>query len=227
MANINSSVGNLLKGKNIPKKTKEKYKKKEILDVTNVTSGIELPYIEIEYTDDKKINDYLNTKNKDIQKLHTTARLVLGKIFEEVNEKLAGNNRHNGLYIKWLESNGFNRMTALRHRNRYKLYQAVTTEKAKAVVATARQKEIDAVFKSDLLEVAVTTLDEGQNLVELIEGKKETVMLGEPVLQFIDLEKEFDKFVQVRGKADLKSLSEAKTKKVHRLLEEIEKIIGE
>jgi len=60
-----------------------------------------------------------------------------------------------------------------------------------------------------------------------LEGKKETVMLGEPVLQFIDLEAEFDKFVQVRCKADLKSLSEAKTKKVHRLLEEIEKIIGD
>lgn len=222
---INSSVGKLLKNKKIPKKK---------LVVTNVTTKVGseltdnlsletvLPYTTIKYSEDKKVNDYLNLKNRDIQKVHTTARLVLGKIFQEVNDKLSGSNQYNGLYIKWLESNGFNRMTALRHRNRYNLYQIVTTDKAKGIIATLKQSDIDFITKSPNKDEVIKKLNTDGSL-EITMDKIEEANI---IPLEIDLESEYEKISELTNKVDLKKLSTSKAKRLYKLFNEIEKIIN-
>ena len=87
--------------------SKNEIVQKSVLDINN--------YQYINFTDDPEIDDFLNDKSFKILDLAAASSILLGSIFIEVQEYLSDKENSDTTYIKWLESNGFNRMTALRY----------------------------------------------------------------------------------------------------------------
>lgn len=97
--------------------------KKELKSIQYNTTEKKLINIKVEeynYTDDSELNNFLNNKSSEILNIIGNSTLILGKIFEEVKE-LCNKKEAENIYCAWLEYNGFNRMTALRYRNRYNI----------------------------------------------------------------------------------------------------------
>lgn len=111
----------------------------------NLFSNIKL-YV-IEYSNDKKINKFLAEKTLILKTVQANSSIVLGKTFQEVKNELGRKKDLDGLYVKWLEDNGYNKMTALRHRNRYNLFRICKSEDGKFTIATIPTKLIQNISK--------------------------------------------------------------------------------
>lgn len=128
-------------------------------------------------TEVEELNQFLQEKSLELLKTQAKAILHLGKIFTEVEEKLGGYNRYGGVYVQWLELNGFNKMTALRHRRRYRLFTHVRTDLGKSLVGTLPQSIInDIVMKSENeIKEYVSLIDEGikkDELSKILDGSE-------------------------------------------------------
>ena len=112
---IDEKLKDLLNSRKQKKVSEKPQEEKKSLLIKNINKEI------FQITGDDEVNSFLKEKSLEVLNLQARTSLTLGKIFSEVELRLAGN-RYTGCYVKWLEFNGFNKMTALRHRNRYKLY---------------------------------------------------------------------------------------------------------
>lgn len=110
-----------------------------------------------EYTEDIKLNNYLNAKSNLVKQVQVTTSIFLGETFEEVRKKIGSNYR--GLYVEWLEDNGYNKMTALRHRNRYNLFKICKTNEGKLLVAGLSQ---------DVIQKIASMKDEDEERAEIL-----------------------------------------------------------
>lgn len=128
-----------------------------------------------ELTQEKDLNDFLRKKAVDLLKIQSKAALQLGKIFIEVEEKLGGDNHHNGIYTKWLELNGYNKMTALRHKKRYRLFMQAKTETGKSFLGTTSQAIINEISLKSEMEIKeyISLIDDGIKKDELMQLIKE------------------------------------------------------
>lgn len=107
----------------------------------------------IELSDDEEINIFLTQEYVNFLNLGSFSALGFGKLFEKVAEKLQEIDGEI-TYCKFLELIGTNRMTALRYRRRYKLYEAVKGENKKLVL-TLRDDLIAKLYATkDFLGVA-------------------------------------------------------------------------
>lgn len=77
-------------------------------------------FITKKFTDDEKVNAYLNQVFKEIILIETKSELILGQKFEEVFQRLK--KEKSGLYKDFVAETGFNYRTTLRYRTRYKIY---------------------------------------------------------------------------------------------------------
>ena len=102
---------------------KNEIAEKIMLDINN--------YKYINFTNDPEIDDFLNDNSFKILNLAAGANILLGSVFIEVQDYLSNLENADATYIKWLESNGFNRMTALRYKRRAEIYNSLTSSKAK------------------------------------------------------------------------------------------------
>ena len=77
-------------------------------------------FITKKFTDDEKVNAYLNQVFKEIILIETKSELILGQKFDEVFQRLK--KEKSGLYKDFVAETGFNYRTTLRYRTRYKIY---------------------------------------------------------------------------------------------------------
>ena len=77
-------------------------------------------FITKKFTDDEKVNAYLNQVFKEIILIETKSELILGQKFDEVFQRLK--KEKSGLYKDFVAENGFKYRTTLRYRTRYKIY---------------------------------------------------------------------------------------------------------
>ena len=119
--------------------SKNEIVQKSVLDINN--------YQYINFTDDPEIDDFLNDKSFKILDLAAASSILLGSIFIEVQEYLADKVNSDTTYIKWLESNGFNRMTALRYKKRAEIYNSLKSSRAKYFIGVTSQRIIDEISK--------------------------------------------------------------------------------
>ncbi|UUV19980.1 hypothetical protein NRK67_16675 (plasmid) [Fusobacteria bacterium ZRK30] len=145
---------------------KKKVDKVNLVDTPKILENIEFNSNYV-YTDDHELNDFLNESSDKIKKMQMVASIVLGEIFEEVKNKLG--NHYHGLYEKWLELSGYNRMTALRHRNRYKLFKSCNTNKGKLTIAELPIKLIQYIcgLESEYIKDIIIKIDSGIDKKEI------------------------------------------------------------
>lgn len=189
----------------------------------------ELNFKEIfELTDDMEINKFLIEKSTELYKLHSKTALELGKIFVDVEEKLSGSNQYDGVYTKWLEKNGFNKMTALRYKRRYRLFEHLETVIGKNILMTLPQKMIDEISSKPEEEIKkyLKFLDEGKNKQELqmvMENKIEVVQIAS-ILDF-DFSKEYEKISNKLKSISFDNLDNKKKETLEKDIQRIEKIL--
>lgn len=189
----------------------------------------ELNFKEIfELTDDIEINKFLIEKSTELYKLHSKTALELGKIFVDVEEKLSGSNQYDGVYTKWLDKNGFNKMTALRYKRRYRLFEQLETVVGKNILMTLPQKMIDELSlkpKEDIKKY-LNLLDEGKNKQELqmVMGNKIEVVQIASMAGF-DFSKEYEKINDKLKKISFDNLDNKKKETLEKDIQRIEKIL--
>jgi arsenate reductase-like glutaredoxin family protein len=212
---INVNIGHLKRGNLKPNTETTKVKGNKLLpQEINVT---------FEISEDKQLNEYLISKSKELIGIQANARLELGKIFQEVHDKLSGN-KHTGLYVKWLAINGYNKMTALRHRNRYELYMEMKSTNGRTLVATVPQRSVDAVLSHkdrvsiiDLLNGSMTK----DELLSILENKT-AIDIVEPI--DFDVETEFNNFKDTYNKININKLSNKQQTELKKLLDKFNKL---
>ena len=189
----------------------------------------ELNFKEIfELTDDIEINKFLIEKSTELYKLHSKTALELGKIFVDVEEKLSGSNQYDGVYTKWLDKNGFNKMTALRYKRRYRLFEQLETVVGKNILMTLPQKMIDELClkPEEDIKKYLKLLDEGKNKQELqmvMENKIEVVQIASMV--DFDFSKEYEKINDKLKKISFDNLDNKKKETLEKDIQRIEKIL--
>lgn len=191
---------------------------KSVLDINN--------YQYINFTDDPEIDDFLNDKSFKILDLAAGTSIFLGSIFIEVQEYLADKGNSDTTYIKWLESNGFNRMTALRYKKRAEIYNSLKSSKAKYFIGITSQKIIDEIFKYEDREEILYYLEEINNYDEI-----ENFLKKDVVLEIEDkIEKENIEIKERIKKLSLKNIEKLdaeKQKQIDNLLQQIEELLKE
>ena len=191
---------------------------KSVLDINN--------YQYINFTDDPEIDDFLNDKSFKILDLAAASSILLGSIFIEVQEYLADKVNSDTTYIKWLESNGFNRMTALRYKKRAEIYNSLKSSKAKYFIGITSQKIIDEIFKYEDREEILYYLEEINNYDEI-----ENFLKKDVVLEIEDkIEKENIEIKERIKKLSLKNIEKLDTEKqkqIDNLLQQIEELLKE
>lgn len=200
-------------------KPQNQFIKKEDLEFSN----------EIFINNEPEINEFLIIKTIEATTIQSKASLGLGKLFTEVFEKLSGNNKYDGLYEKWIEMSGFNKRTALRHRNRFELYGKVNEDK-RSLIAILPVRLIEEIYGHEDISTCISMINEGatrDQLEELlfeinktpkvIEYDKDELESGILNKMYI-----FDKLKNT----NMKKLDDSKKKKIENYLRKIEEILG-
>ena len=213
------------------KEKSEKIKERNA-DIEKVTGNTVLPVkLEEDFniTENKETNKFLVKKSIEVLGIQAKASVDLGKIFKEVHEKLAGNNHHNGVYTVWLEKNGFNKMTALRHRRRYELYMLVNSENGKAFVATLPVRIIDSIYRQEDVSGIAATISDGITRDEL-----ESMMTSPEIFEGVSIlpynpeeaEKLYNDIGSIYQKVSLDKVSENNKDDFEKDMKRIEKILS-
>jgi hypothetical protein len=213
------------------KEKSEKIKERNA-DIEKVTGNTVLPVkLEEDFniTENKETNEFLVKKSIEVLGIQAKASVDLGKIFKEVHEKLAGNNHHNGVYTVWLEKNGFNKMTALRHRRRYELYMLVNSENGKAFVATLPVRIIDSIYRQEDVSGIAATISDGITRDEL-----ESMMTSPEIFEGVSIlpynpeeaEKLYNDIGSIYQKVSLDKVSENNKDDFEKDMKRIEKILS-
>ena len=191
---------------------------KSVLDINN--------YQYINFTDDPEIDAFLNDKSFKILDLAAGTSIFLGSIFIEVQEYLADKGNSDTTYIKWLESNGFNRMTALRYKKRAEIYNSLKSSKAKYFIGITSQKIIDEIFKYEDREEILYYLEEINNYDEIENFLKKDVVLeieDKPEKENIEIKERIKKLPL----KNIEKLDTEKQKQIDNLLQQIEELLKE
>lgn len=119
-------------------------------------------FVDKKFSDDEKINTYLNQIMKEIILINTKSELILGQKFEEVFQKLK--KEKSGMYTKFIDATGFNYRTILRYRMRYKIYIELSNLNYK------RASQLAAVLPIEYLE-KLSSLSKKKEMKEYIYEK--------------------------------------------------------
>ena len=204
--------------------------KKELNEVKknneNKNEIIQKSVLDINFTDDPEIDDFLNDKSFKILDLAAASSILLGSIFIEVQEYLADKVNSDTTYIKWLESNGFNRMTALRYKKRAEIYNSLKSSRAKYFIGVTSQRIIDEISKYEDRKEILYYLEEMNNYDEIENFlKKDVVLEIEEKTEKENIEiKERIKKLPLKN---IERLDNEKKNQVNELVQKIEEILKE
>lgn len=210
---------------------KEANKKKELLNQTALIDYKEedIPLLNIinEISDDVKIQELLRKSSIKFLNTISNSTLELGKLFEEVAGELKKQGSPDGIYIKWLESINMNRMTALRYRRRYRLFQGMKDISGQKTVSLLSSRVIDLIFKENVEETAIELLNDGateKDIKALLENKVVTLPTQiETRLEIVEITEKVN-FIYNEFNKKVNELSEEEKIQVNNLLSKIEKI---
>ena len=195
---------------------KNDVKNKDILDINH--------YQYIHFTEDSEVDDFLNDQSFKILNLSAGANIFLGSIFIEVQDYLSSLENSEATYVKWLESNGFNRMTALRYKKRAEIYKSLNSSKAKYFIGITSQKIIDEISKFENRDEIIEALEKMEDFDEIAAFlKKDIIEIEEKA------EKENIEIKQRIKKLPLKNiekLDNEKQDKINNLVSQIEEILN-
>lgn len=193
------------------KEVVEKEKKSETLEIIK-------NIVKIDFCDSKEENEFLEIKTKEILNLQANASIQLGKIFKEVSEKI----QEDMTYCQWLELVGFNRMTALRHRRRFELFESANTDIAKEIVGSLTFREIEKIYKN--LEENLTYLNVSNGVLDFKNFlKEENLIKSEESRKELGVNINFEIFNNIKEK--IKYVDDKRKEEIEKLLLKIERLL--
>lgn len=189
----------------------EKEKKSETLEIIK-------NIVKIDFCDSKEENEFLEIKAKEILNLQANASIQLGKIFKEVSEKI----QEDMTYCQWLELVGFNRMTALRHRRRFELFESANTDMAKEIVGSLTFREIEKIYKN--LEENLTYLNASNGVLDFKNFlKEENLIKSEESRKELGVNINFEIFNNIKEK--IQYVDDKRKEEIEKLLLKIERLL--
>ena len=193
------------------KEVVEKEKKSETLEIIK-------NIVKIDFCDSKEENEFLEIKAKEILNLQANASIQLGKIFKEVSEKI----QEDMTYCQWLELVGFNRMTALRHRRRFELFESANTDMAKEIVGSLTFREIEKIYKN--LEENLTYLNASNGVLDFKNFlKEENLIKSEESRKELGVNINFEIFNNIKEK--IQYVDDKRKEEIEKLLLKIERLL--
>lgn len=177
-----------------------------------------------EIVEDREISDFLKIKSSEMLLVGVGYTLQIGKIADEVFQKLGKQGSKDGLYLKWVQFNGYSESTLKRYRNHWEIFKSVNNN-VKPVVALLTHSQVNKILKDEdikelvysakelTLEDIKSLLDEERNTVPLVEHKIEV-----PTFDF----EKINNFLK-----NVESIEESKRNKIFKLMNQINKLIEE
>lgn len=182
-------------------------------------------------TDDRELVEFLEKKSVEMLSIQSKNMILLGKNLTEVFNELGRKGSPEGLYVKYIEFNGYKKDTALRLRKRYELFEATKNERIKQIISILPVRAIEQFYKEK--EDIFAILDEENNdvdykrVMDIIKSRK-TQNLEYRNTEEINYDFEIgqldDLYKKINNKFD--ELDKKKKEKIAKLLLEIEKILS-
>lgn len=182
-------------------------------------------------TTDIDLIEYLKNKSLEMLKIQGNNIIMLGKNLTEVFDELGRKGSPEGLYIKYLEFNGYKKDTALRLRKRYELFKKAKSEVVKQIISILPVRSIEQLYKEQneiipeleknsenlTYKKMIDMLKKNSETIE-IKNKKEVEISGYDVDRIDNLYKKINR--------SYGELDERRKEKLDKLLFEIEKLLG-
>ena len=221
------------------KKTKEKVEEKEVsvIEKKEIRKSKDIKEIfQIEdsvfsnLTKDVELIEYLKNKSLEMLKIQGNNVIRLGKNLTEVFEELGRKGSPEGLYIKYLEFNGYKKDTALRLRKRYELFISAKSDTVKQIISILPIRSIEELYRQQESMLLKLENDiEGltyKKAVDIINSNKISIELKEKEEELYNYSFEKIDSLYERINKNYDKLDERKREKIGKLLFEIEKILG-
>ena len=225
-----------LAGKLPVENAKEKKSKKDLV-VSNETSNfLSIAETEIEsyFPEEVKFSfEIAEDIKKDVVRLgkgikftELKSRILLGNLYQEAYDKLAGVNHHdNGRYDEWLQTFGLSKATAWRYRRRLMIHNLFEGEKAaQKVIEKTTDAYIEKIHgledKTELIRTLIHCPSK-QELKEYFYNKEEAIAIDNDV----SLKTEYNQFIKDLRKVNVYHLSNEKQDKLKEYMEAIEELI--
>ncbi|AJA90246.1 hypothetical protein OY14_02140 [Borreliella chilensis] len=115
---------------------------------------------------DKAISIFLKTKQYEIFNIFNNTYTKIGKILKETQDKLKGNNQHNGLFYQWFKSMGFKKDKVYALISRYNLLvensdkQIVIEKLPLSLSYEISKKSCPSILKNEVLNGKINSLKE-------------------------------------------------------------------
>lgn len=221
------------------KKTKESVEKEEkpiIVNEKNSKKDIkEIFVIEDsvfgDFTNDVELIEYLKNKSLEMLKIQGNNIIMLGKNLTEVFEELGRKGSSDGLYLKYLEFNGYKKDTALRLRKRYELFKKSKADVVKQIIAILPVRSIEQLYKEQ--DSVLPELEKNsenltyKKMLDMLKKSNEAIEVKEKnsiEISSYNIDRLDSLYRRINNRYD--ELDEKRKEKLDKLLFEIEKLLG-
>lgn len=222
------------------KRKKEKEEKVELKETKKIDKIVKRDIKEIfpiedevfgDLTEDRELIEFLKLKSLEILKIQANNIIMIGKNLTEVFEELGRKGSPDGIYLKYLEFNGYKKDTALRLRKRYELFKSVENESLKQIIAIIPVKSMELLYKEKTEKLKMLeekkdnlTYNEAIKIINTIEIKNNII----EEKNNININFNFEKIENLYRKIneEYSKLNDRKKEKLNKLLLEIEKILN-
>ena len=204
----------------------EKNNKKDIKEIFSIEDSVFNSL-----TNDIELIEYLKNKSLEMLKIQGNNIIMLGKNLTEVFEELGRKGSPEGLYLKYLEFNGYKKDTALRLRKRYELFKKSKSDVVKQIIAILPVRSVEQLYKEQdkiLLELE----QKSENLtykkvLDILKKNNESIELKDKIEEEVSYSVNFERidslYRRINNKYD--ELDEKKKEKIGKLFFEIEKLL--
>ena len=182
-------------------------------------------------TNDIELIEYLKNKSLEMLKIQGNNIIMLGKNLTEVFEELGRKGSPEGLYLKYLEFNGYKKDTALRLRKRYELFKKSKSDVVKQIIAILPVRSVEQLYKEQdkiLLELEQKSEDlTYKKVLDILKKNNESIELKDKIEEEVSYSLNFERidslYRRINNKYD--ELDEKKKEKIGKLFFEIEKLL--
>ena len=182
-------------------------------------------------TSDIELIEYLKNKSLEMLKIQGNNIIMLGKNLTEVFEELGRKGSPEGLYIKYLEFNGYKKDTALRLRKRYELFKKSKSDVVKQIIAILPVRSIEQLYKEQ--ESVLPELEKNsenltyKKMLDMLKRSNETIEVKEKreteILNY-SVDRIDSLYRRINNRYE--ELDEKRKEKLDKLLFEIEKLLS-
>lgn len=206
----------------------EKKEKTDIIIPGEIKNTFIIPNdIYSNFTTDKEIIEYLNTKTMELLKINGAGNIAIGKELTEVFEKLSSQGSSEGLYTKFLEVSGYKQNTALRYRKRYELFTKVTNNAAKQIISLLPVRILEDLYKNqDILKQIDKERIEYKEAVNFIKNNQDIILIEDDIkTEKVNFELTELSFLKEEIENKYENLPEKNQEKLKKLLLEIKNLL--